>query len=129
MPDASADVVVQLVLDRQNRWFIVPVSVGPDYLLEMLPNPTSARSLISARAREQLVSRGLLSPDTSSLHCLRDLKIQGQDVPDLMVRVARLAPLRELDGILGQDFFEQYREVRYDPRARRLTLLKAESGS
>ena len=95
----------------------------------MLPNPTSPRSLISVQARAELIGRRLLSADAVAPHHLRDLKIQGQEIPDLLVRVARLAPLRELDGILGQDFFEQYREVRYDPRARRLILLHPKTGS
>jgi hypothetical protein len=52
MPDPAADVIVELVWDASYWWLVVPLAVGQDVILEMLPNPLLSRSVIASRVRE-----------------------------------------------------------------------------
>lgn len=106
----------------QRGWLFVPLSVGQDYVLEMLPNPFSPRSSLSRRAMEDIAVRSLTSPATASV--LHDLRILGQPVPDVHVRVGAAANLLRVDGILGFDFFGQFERIIFDPPTRQLTLIR-----
>ncbi len=57
---------------------------------------------------------------------LRDLRIVGQPVPDVAVRVGAAANLLRVDGILGFDFFGRFRHIGFDTQTRRMTLSQHE---
>src|SRR5688500_1876135 len=78
----------------------VPLSVGPDVYLEMLFEPTAPRSSISPRVLQDLRGRGLVPPGGRRF-ALRDLRIEGQPVPDLEVRLGLTATLFQFDGVIG----------------------------
>lgn len=88
----------------ERRWLIVPLSVGQDHILEMLPSLFAARSTINRRALDDLLGKGLVTPG-GPIVLLRDVRIVGQSVPDLTVHVGAAANLLRVDGILGLDFF------------------------
>ena len=92
------------------RWPIVPLSVGQDVVLEMLPNLLSARSVIGQPALDDLRRWNLAAADARGL-VLRDLRIVGQPVPDLAVRVGPAPSLLAVDGVLGFDFFAKFGRV------------------
>ena len=62
-----------------------------------------------------------LNPRTATCP-LRGLQIQGQAIPDLDLPVT--PAVERVDGILGMDFFRNYRIVEFDPRTLRLILRK-----
>jgi hypothetical protein len=53
---------------------------------------------------------------------LQDLRLAGQPIPDVEVRVGRAATLLHVDGILGFDFFRMFPEIRFDTRTFVMTL-------
>jgi len=67
--------------------------------------------------------RGLASPIDQPRSCaLRDLQIQGQAIPDLEVLVSSV--VGSIDGILGLDFFRNYRTIEFDTRVFRIIMSK-----
>ncbi len=104
------------------RPLFVRLSVGQDVVLEMIPNPTVLRSSLSRQALRDLRTRGVLEGGGPTF-VLRDLRISGQPVADLTVRVGAAATLLRVDGILGFDFFLQFSAVVLEPRTLRVTLI------
>jgi hypothetical protein len=123
VPGDAGEITVQLTLDSSGRWHILPVAVGEDVVVEMIPNPGFPRSVISQRVRNDLVARGVVATETRRALTLRDLRIEGYPIPDITVRVAPITRILGVDGILGFDFFENYTGLYFDVRARRLTLI------
>lgn len=101
----------------------VPLSVGQDVVLEMLPNPFSPRSTLSRHTLDDLINRRLVEPEGPSF-LLRDLRIIGQRVPDVTVGVGAAAGFLRIDGILGFDLFERFQRVVFEPATRQLTLVR-----
>lgn len=108
---------------RQERGLVVRLDVGDDIVWDMLPNPAARRSIISPRALEDLQTRGLASSHDARRFLVRDLRIAGQPIPDLEVRVSAAMVRLGVDGILGLDFFEQFELVQWHPRTRRVILV------
>lgn len=108
---------------RGRRLLIVRVSVGQDIAWDLLPNPTLRRSRISQRSLDDLVMREGTPTRHGHEVVLRQLQIQGQPIPDLPVQVDAGIARLGIDGILGLDFFEQFEEVRWQPRTNVVTLL------
>jgi hypothetical protein len=85
--------------------------------------------MISTEAFDRLKALGLVSSDihdlrTRARRCvLRNLRIQGQSVPDVEMRVRSDALFRRTDGYLGQDFFfGMFAEVCFKTRIHEMTL-------
>jgi hypothetical protein len=89
----------------------------------MLPNPFTPRSTISRRALGDLTGRRLLG-SAEPPFLLSDLRIVGQAIPKVAVRVGATASLLGLDGILGYDFFGKFRRISFDTETRLLTLSR-----
>ena len=108
---------------RGERGLVIRLSVGDDIAWDMLPNPLSRRSIISPRAFEDLQKRGLAASQNVQRFVVRDLRIAGQTVPDLDVRVSAATIRLRVDGILGLEFFGQFELVQWYPHTRRVTLV------
>lgn len=123
----SGDIAFRLQygLDDPNeeRWPIVPLSVGQDLILEMLPNLLAPRSSIGRNALADLRRRSLLPPTSEAPFALRDLRIPGQPVPDVEVRVGPAARFLQVDGVLGFDFFAKFSKIILEVDTRWLTLV------
>ena len=115
------ELVIDLEIGPRSRRYIAPVDVGSEFTLEMVADPNSIHSVISERAWARLITSGLASPTEQPRRCsLRDLRIQGQSIPDLEVLVSSV--LERVDGILGLDFFRNYPTVEFDTRNFRIVL-------
>ncbi len=123
MSGDAADLIVQLTRDSTDRWLTLRLAVGDDAVLEMVPNPGFPRTVISQRAADDLTARGMIAPGRRRDVTLRNLRIEGQQIPDLVVRVSPIGRILGVDGILGFDFIQRYTGVYLDVPALRLTLI------
>lgn len=114
------ELVIQLEPGPRSRRYVAPLKVGDEATLEMVADPNTLRSVISERIWASLLMRGLASTKQPRSASLRDLRIQGQAIPDLDVLVS--STLRRVDGVLGLDFFRNYRTVEFDTRNFRIVL-------
>jgi len=108
---------------NRERWLVVRVDVGEDMVWDMLPNPTARHSSISPEALGDMQARGWTPSTTSNTALLQDLRISGQPIPDLHVRVSPAVTLIAVDGIFGFDFFEKFAAVHWEPSTGRVTLI------
>ena len=115
MPNEDGEILVRLQHDTSGRWQIVPLSVGPDIVIEMLPNPSSAQSSISRATRERLQTTPFLEWIAAGRYHLHELAVQGQRLSDLEVRVSAGPALLGLDGILGRNFFSRFGMITWEP--------------
>ena len=122
MPPVT-EISFDLELDSHHRHFIIPLSVGLDAVLEMLPLPQQRRSAISRRALERVTEQALIRPISAGTHALRDLRIKGHEVPELQVRVSGAPDIAEVDGVLGLDFFANFTDVRWTPGINTVILV------
>ena len=123
MPDGTDDISLDLDFGFNRRWYVIPLTVGQDYALEMVPNPIFPRSIVSRRAFEELRARELLQPVSGRRYRMSGLRIAGYPVADLDVRVGPTAAILGVDGLLGLDFFTQFSAIHLDLRSWRLTLI------
>ena len=121
MPGSGHEITFRLEPDRNNRQLIIPLSVGQDIVLDMLPVP-QATSVISRRALQMLIAGGQIGGDGPS-YVLSNLRIKGQAIPDLTVRVSAGPAMLGVDGIIGESFFSQFASVTWVPGSRLLTLV------
>lgn len=127
MPGGLADLKIQLQPDPpDNLWFAVPLAVGDDVVFQAILNPGLPHSLISVLACQDVRSRGadLIEHVSANVYVLRRLKIQGQDVPDIEIRVSRaIAGLIGVDCILGFDFLQKFDEIHFFTRTLQAVLV------
>ena len=107
---------------QQRRWPLVPLSVGPDIVLDMLPNLLASRSAISRRSLADMRGRGLIAGDEPPI-VLRELRIVGQPVPDVAVRVGSAPNLLDVDGFLGFDLVAKCSRIVFEPETLTMTLI------
>ena len=112
-------------------WLVLPLEVGRGYVLRLVPNLFAPRSAILAASLEELRARGLVARDIRDLktrgrrNVLRHLRIEGQTVPDVEVRIDPGALFRGTDGYLGQDFFfHHFAVICFDTRTFVMTLRR-----
>jgi hypothetical protein len=104
------------------RGTVVRLEIGPDVVFEMLPNPVASRTAIRPSSFQDLVQRGLATPEESRRVTLRRLSIAGQPVADLEALVSAAVGRLGFDGVLGFDFSARFDEVTWRPRTGRMTL-------
>ena len=78
---------------------------------------------VSERLFNRLIQTGHLEAGTTRTHTLRDLRIQGQVIADLRVRISRRVTNVGADGVLGLDFLARFKEIHFDVLTLRLTLI------
>ena len=106
---------------------MIRLFVGQDIIWDMLPNPTRPRSTISRAAFDDLRAREAGDLAAGRNVPLRQLRIAGQPIPDLHVRVSDTVTRLGVNGVLGLDFFTRFESVQWIPRTGRLTLRFAET--
>ncbi len=112
MPDGQR-ITVPLELDSAFGLLLVPLKVG-DSTLSMFISGSPVSGIASARWQDLLIEEHLIYPDfPASLHILDGLSIAGTPIPRLEVRRSRRASRFELDGELGLNFFQNFREVSF----------------
>jgi hypothetical protein len=102
---------------------VIRLSVGMDISWDMLPYPSARRTVVTRGAFVDARTRfGEWSPVERAIQ-LKDLRIAGQAVPDLIVRPS-LAPSRlNVDGFLGLDFFSHFDLVEWHPKTSEMRLV------
>ena len=127
MPSDNDDVSFHLEpsfgLYRGRRWFVVRLHVGLDIVWDMLPNPLAGRSGITPLALADLATKEGLTPSGNDRYLVRNLRIDGQPVPDLEVEASPGVARLGVDGVLGFNFFTKFGEVRWKPATGEITLL------
>jgi hypothetical protein len=91
---------------------------------DMLPSPLIPRSCISQQALRDLTA--IMGPPESAgdgAILLRNLRIMGQDIPDMAVRESSSPTRLHVDGLLGFDFFQQFSEIIWQPIEQQVTLV------
>jgi hypothetical protein len=104
---------------------VIRLSVGMDIAWDMLPYPSSRRSMVTRTAfldaRARLGHGDRIRQDRELL--VNDLRVRGHSVPDLIV-LPSLAPARlNVDGFLGFDFFSQFNVVEWHPKTWLMRLI------
>jgi len=119
----GGDVAVQTELHESGNWIVVPVAVREAVDLLMVLDTGSPVSVISPLVLDDLLARRLVHPEVSSnRYLLTGLSVQGQSLPDLLVRVLpRLARI-QVDGLLGLDFLRSFKAVHFHVDTFRLVL-------
>jgi hypothetical protein len=79
---------------------------------------------ISEEVRDGLLAAGLLELRGGRFYVLRDLEIQGQPVPDLLVGVSPRVTEVGAQGVLGLNFMGQFTDVHFHVPTLRLTLSR-----
>jgi hypothetical protein len=124
VPGTGGDLVIQTALHPRGWWVMVPVEVAGLVTVELVLDTGSLLSGISEPTREMLASRGLLSPAGERRFLLRNLSIQGQALPDVIVRVSRRVTQTGARGVLGLDFLGQFTDIHFHVPSMRLTLSR-----
>jgi hypothetical protein len=98
------------------------VRASAKVVLQFAVHPFIEHSLITESSRLALMVAGLIPFDFGTrTYELRDLTVNGQSIPNLEVRV--YSRLTSPDGLLGNRFLRNYREVHYSPASQDLTLI------
>jgi len=120
----GGDLVIQTELHRRHWWVIIPITRPDGDDLPMVLDTGVFLSGISESTREELSRRGLLETVDARRFRLRGLTVQGQPIPDLMVRVSPRVTEVGAAGVLGLDFLGQFTDVHFHVPTMRLTLTR-----
>lgn len=126
------DLSIQARLHRSGLWIVVPITIGPLPDLAMVLDSGSPVSAISPETAAALSTLGLLAPAQRPRyqHRLTSLTVQGQQLPDLEVRILSRLSRLQVVGLLGLDFLSQFKAVHYYVETRRLILeIRSSSGA
>jgi hypothetical protein len=72
--------------------------------------------------RDSLAALGHLRTTSGRFLELHDVTLGDTSLPPLLVRANRVVERFDVDGMLGLNFFTQFREVCFDVSTQRLTL-------
>ncbi len=121
------DIVITLQQRDTDRegWLRAPVRAGPDIILWSLLNPGVPQSSISPKAQRDLArwAPDHIAEAPGGYHVLHGPTVQGQRLPDITVRVSRLAALLDIDCFIGYDFLTLFKEIRFATRTLQVTLM------
>lgn len=96
--------------------------VGAIYDLPLVLNTGYLISCVRPGVRDTLVALGHLRPTFGRFYNLHDIVLAGKSMAPLEMRVNAAIGCVDMDGILGLNFLNRFREVCFDIETRRLTL-------
>jgi hypothetical protein len=118
----SSDVCFRLQLEPKTWWLTVPLHLAGQFTLDMVLDTGSPLSGISYLTRDVLARQDLLVPVGPRRYLLRDLTIENQPIPDLVVRLSQRASAVGIDGMLGLDFLNRFSDIHLNVPTLWLTL-------
>lgn len=133
MSEGAARLDVRLRVARFNssgeeRRILLPLSVGSvgrTLVLLLVPDVNTPQSLITQSAMDDLRAKGLVAEATEPIAWLRDVSIEGQPVPEILVHVSpKHIRLTSADGILGWDFLQKFDMIHYHEDTGVLVLVR-----
>lgn len=119
---ASNDSISVETITHPLGLIVIPFKVGTLYGLKLILNTGFPMSCLTPGVRDSLAAFGHVSQIAGRTLRLGDLRLEEHALPDLDVRVNAGVARLGADGVVGLNFFNQFREVCYDVEARRLTL-------
>jgi hypothetical protein len=117
-------VEIQAKLDPVNRWVLIELEVSGGVSIDMVLDTGSPLSTISAGTRDKLAGLGWLNPVPGAVNrfLLTNVRIQGQPIDDLIVRVSPITTRAGAGGTLGLDFLNRFELIQFHVPTPRLTL-------
>ena len=122
MPEGADRLEVRLRVARfsgspEERRLLLPLSVGSidrTLILLLVPDVNTPQSLITPSAMAELRTKGLVAEAAGPTAWLRDVWIEGQPVPDVLVHLSpKHIRITSADGILGWDFLQKFDMIHY----------------
>lgn len=113
--------VIQTWSHPRYGWITLPLAVGNLLTLTMVVSAFSPLSYLEQSAGDTLVALALARRVNDRECVLRDISIQGQQVPDLDVRTRATGP-PGANGVLGLDFLRQFTDIHFHVPTLVLTL-------
>jgi hypothetical protein len=112
VPGSTGNLSVRLI--KNPGWYSLPLTFGTDPALTLvaLLNPPHPYSLITRDALDLLMKWELVDLTSQESHVLKGISIEGQSVPDFVVRIMPLTRLRpRWDIVIGSNFFDYYTDL------------------
>lgn len=125
MRGAGPDLVVQTLVHPTNGWILVPLQVSTVVTIPMVLDTGSPLSSVSERTQQLLSSLGALRPLGGRRYLLERLRIEGQPIDDLVVRLSRRVSQVGASGVLGLDFLRRFTDIHFHVPTLRLILTVA----
>jgi hypothetical protein len=116
------ELFIQARIHPRNQWILVPLMVKGVRDLNMVLDTGAPFSSISDGTRDLLSAAGLLDHVQHNWYALRELSVQGQPIPDLLVHVSRRVSQAGAEGLMGLDFLRQFTDIHFHVPTLRLTL-------
>jgi hypothetical protein len=115
--------VIETYVHVTTGLIVAPVRVGAIYRLELVLNTGYLVSAISRGARDSLLALGHLGHISGRYYRLHDISVSGVALPPLDMRLNAAIARLDIEAIMGLDFLNQFREVRFDTQTRQMTLI------
>jgi hypothetical protein len=122
----AVEVVVQC-LQHPRGWVMVPLQLplqpGTFWGFRPVLNTGRPLSVISSNTERAISALGLVERLGARQYRIPGVRVNGDRLPDLIVRASAGPALLGVDGMLGWDYLEQFTEVRIEPGTLRITLM------
>ena len=120
----SADrIVIETHVHETTGLIVAPVRVGAVFDLELVLNTGYLVSSISRGARDSLLALGHLGHVSGRYFRRQDISVSGVALPPLDMRLNPAIARLDIEAIMGLNFLNQFREVRFDTQTREMTLI------
>ena len=115
--------VIQTHFHATTGLIVAPVRVGTFFDLDLVINTGYLISSISPGARDSLLALGHLGHASGRYFRLHDISVGGIALPALEMRLNAAIARLGIEAVMGLNFLNQFREVRFDTQSRELTLI------
>ena len=115
--------VIETHVHATTGLIVVPVRVGTIYRLELVLNTGYLVSSISRGARDALLALGHLGQVSGRYYRLHDISVGGVALPPLDMRLNATIARLGIEAIMGLNFLNQFREIRFDTQTQEMTLI------
>lgn len=125
MTSPANEFTFRLEEDFSGRFWTIPLSVGQDIVIDLLPLPGRSASALSRKMTSTLLGTPHLRQLERNRYLMTNLNIKGNRVADLVIEASAGPSLIGVDGILGDNFFRQFASIRWDPHSNLITVVRA----
>jgi hypothetical protein len=115
--------VIETYIHATTGLIVAPVRVGSFFDLELVLNTGYLVSSISRGARDSLLALSHLGHVSGRYYRLHDISVNGVALPPLDLRLNPTIARLEIEAIMGLNFLNQFREIRFDSQTRELMLV------
>jgi hypothetical protein len=120
----SADrIVIETHVHESTGLIVAPVRVGAFFDLELVLNTGYLVSSIGPGARDSLLALGHLGHISGRYYRLHDISVGGVALSPLDMRLNATIARLDIEAIMGLNFLNQFREIRFDTQTREMSLI------